>query len=311
MELVYKGSAEKTPNKQLERWLQTAPPWRRLGDVEKVAREEEAPVDKATVRRGETYISSGQDEINRINVALMLRRPLLVTGPPGIGKSTLAYSVAYCLGLGTPLRWEINSQTTLQDGLYSYDAVGHLRSIQASDDASMGDFITLNALGTAMLPTEKPRVLLIDELDKASFDLPNDLLHVFEEGAFSIPELTKAGGTELVFPFDSVNEKDRVPVVIGRIRTKHHPVVVITSNGERDFSRAFLRRCVHLRLEMPDKAQLLQIVQAQFDDEVDQEQLTRALEQNKGQTTDVLLQALFLQSAFDADAEAAAKVIKR
>ncbi len=189
----------------LERWLSTPPPWRTPGTgVGNLDRQ--VALTTQSERRGSTYISSTRfeapekptvEEETRINIALMLRRPLLVTGKPGIGKSSLAYHLAWALGLGEPLRWEINSRTTLADGLYRYDAVSHLRVIQeataglhrgqtegAEEQAkhdNIGEFITLGPLGTALLPTQRPRVLLVDELDKASFDLPNDLPHVFEE----------------------------------------------------------------------------------------------------------------------------------
>jgi MoxR-like ATPase len=179
---IFRGSAERTDEHSVEEWLAAVPPWRQLATPSTMVHRP-VPHDPVTDRRGQTYISSGTDEILRVNIALTLRRPLLVSGPPGIGKSSLAYSIAWCLGLGAPLRWEINSRTTLQDGLFVYDAVGHLQASQSGrPDVTIGEFITLGPLGTALLPTERPRVLLIDEIDKASFDLPNDLLHVLEEG---------------------------------------------------------------------------------------------------------------------------------
>ncbi|MFM6814789.1 MAG: AAA family ATPase, partial [Dolichospermum sp.] len=112
----------------------------------------------------------------------------------GTGKTSLAYAVAYELGLGEVLHWPITTRTTLKDGLYSYDAIGRLQDAKDKDKdnlAEIGKYINLGSLGTALLPSEKPRVLLIDEIDKSDIDLPNDLLHIFEEGEFEIPELRR------------------------------------------------------------------------------------------------------------------------
>jgi MoxR-like ATPase len=130
------------------------------------------------------------DEVQRaINSALILRRALLVTGKPGVGKSSLAYAVAYELRMGPVLKWPISSRSKVKSGLYEYDAVGRL---QAGGDAEIGDFLRLGPLGSALYPTRWPRVLLIDELDKGDIDLPNDLLNVLEDGHFEIPELARA-----------------------------------------------------------------------------------------------------------------------
>ncbi|MGW3399067.1 hypothetical protein [Streptomyces hydrogenans] len=161
-------------------------------------------------------------DIDLINTSLLLHRPLLVTGRPGIGKSTLAYPVARELGLGRVLRWGIASRSTLRSGLYEYDAIGRARASLgyprpgalapgpdvgpafgspgepngetsgAGGAPRIGDFVRLGPLGTALLPYELPRVLLIDELDKSDIDLPNDLLHVLESGSYAIPELVSA-----------------------------------------------------------------------------------------------------------------------
>lgn len=302
---IYQGSNTRTESTVIGRWLQNVPPWRRLDEVAVEPRIVPSLVG-AALRRATTYVSSGPEEIQRVNIALLLRRPILVTGEPGLGKSTLAYNIAHCLNLGAPLRWEINSQTSLQDGLYVYDAVGHLQSAQAAQRAtkeestSIGDFITLGPLGTALLPTPVPRVLLIDELDKGSFDLPNDLLHVIEEGSFVIPELIRTKELEhSVFTFDRQHTEDRVNVTAGRVRSLHHPVVVITSNGEKPFPEAFLRRCVELRLTRPTDEHLEKIIRAHFQDSIDYERMTSVLKQYSGQATDVLLQGLFLQQHID------------
>ena len=308
---IFCGSPGRTDDTTLIRWLEAPPPWRRLTRPSKAV-DRQVPPDETADRRGKTYVCSGHDELLRVNMALMLRRPLLVTGPPGIGKSTLAYSVAWCLGLGVPLRWEINSRTTLQDGLYTYDAVGHLQASQArSRDVNIGDFITLGPLGTALLPTPRPRLLLVDELDKASFDLPNDLLHVFEEGSFTLPELVRLGGDQEVYAFDSCRGGDRVLVSEGRVSTLHHPVVIVTSNGERSFSEAFLRRCVRLELKQPTREHLERVVTSQLGDSVPAELVVEALERYKDQTTDVLLQALFLEHTYGVGPRDADNALRR
>jgi MoxR-like ATPase len=212
-------------------------------------------------RRGETYRPHPK-AIEMVNAALALRRPLLVTGKPGSGKSTLAYSVARELRLGPVLRWNITSRTVLKDGLYEYDALARLNDYSLGEQRSIGDYIRLGPLGTTLLPYCRPRVLLIDEIDKSDIDLPNDLLNIFEEGSFIIPELFRLRDREEhipVLPADS-----DVPVTIrgGRVRCTAFPFVVMTNNGEREFPPPFLRRCLRLRLPRPDDAMLARILEA-------------------------------------------------
>jgi MoxR-like ATPase len=218
-----------------------------------------------------------RSETSTINAAIHLRRPLLVTGAPGTGKSSLAYKISYELGLGPVLVWPVTSRDTLKAGLYAYDAIGRVQAqaefrAPLTDGAGhlpppIGDYIHLGPLGTALLPQRLPRVLLIDEFDKSDIDLPNDLLNVFEDGEFTIPELTRLAKTTPDVEVQT-DDADRMAVVHrGRIRCREFPIVVITSNGEREFSPAFLRRCLRLDLPDPSSDQLAAMVAAHFSPE--------------------------------------------
>jgi len=229
------------------------PPWRPMRAQAPMA-DRIIPMDDQlspkTRHIGLTY-QSAPEIIDMVNAALLLRRPLLVTGKPGSGKSSLIDAVAFELRLGEPLRWPIGSNSNLQDALYRYDAIGRLQDAQRGGAAEkpISGYLRLGPLGTALVPTRRPRALLIDEIDKSDIDLPNDLLNVLEEGVFEIPELNRlpeddhqlrlhgqAGGLAVVHK--------------GQVAVHQFPFVVMTSNGERDFPQAFLRRC--LRLDMPD-----------------------------------------------------------
>jgi hypothetical protein len=167
--------------------------------------------------------------VNLVNAAIYLRRPLLVTGRPGTGKSTLARSIAHELALGPVIVWPITSRSSLRDSLYQYDALGRLEGETAPVRPAdrVGRYITLGPLGTALLPWRQPRVLLVDELDKSDIDLPNDLLHAFEEGTFDIPELSRLpeGDDDA-----TVHTAEGLPVSVhrGHVRCLAFPIVVIT-----------------------------------------------------------------------------------
>ena len=267
---IYTGTGK--PHHGIDR-LPLPPPWRAFGGEPGLGRPDTADWRFGDRARGSTY-RAVSEVVDAVNTALYLRRPLLVTGRPGTGKSTLAYSVAAELMLGRVLYWSINSRSTLQDGLYAYDAIGRLQdlNLRASGGPDgylpdIGSYLRLGSLGTAFLPWERPRVLLIDELDKSDIDLPNDLLALFEEGSFVIPELARLAD-EPVVQVLTADASSRVVIRDGAVRCLAFPLVIITSNGEREFPAPFLRRCVRVDLAQPDRAQLAAIVRAHLGDQV-------------------------------------------
>jgi MoxR-like ATPase len=262
--------------------LPEAPPWRRFNGAPD-NQYSYPETSKELEDRGEGFRMDSKGVMARmVNAALCLRRPLLITGEPGTGKSSLIYAVAHQLKLGDVLKWPITSRSTLQQGLYQYDAIGRLQEAQmrlqqaqlrqlrgepvvqtdGSTASDIGQFIRLGPLGTALLPTRRPRALLIDEIDKSDLDLPNDLLHVFEEGEFTIPELKRMKDE----PAAAVNDHHGREVTIkqGVVRCHEFPFVVMTSNGEREFPAPFLRRCLRLDMPRPDEKMLKNIVESRL-----------------------------------------------
>ena len=186
-----------------------------------------------------SYIAT-DDLMMAVNAAVTLERPILIKGEPGTGKTQLALEVAS--SLNRPLfEWHIKSTTKAQQGLYDYDAVARLRDSQLGDDKvhDIANYIVRGKIWEAFAADEQP-VLLIDEIDKADIEFPNDLLQELDRMEFYVYE-TK----ELV-------------------RAKHRPIVVITSNNEKELPDAFLRRCFFHYIKFPDQETMTRIVNVHF-----------------------------------------------
>ena len=175
-----------------------------------------------------------------VNAAITLQRPLLIKGEPGTGKTLLAEEVAASLGLEL-MQWHIKSTTKAQQGLYEYDAVSRLRDSQLGDERvkDIANYIVKGVLWQAF-ESDKPVVLLIDEIDKADIEFPNDLLREIDRMEFFCYETKQL------------------------IRAKHRPIVIITSNNEKELPDAFLRRCFFHYIQFPDKPTMENIVAVHF-----------------------------------------------
>ena len=199
------------------------------------------------------YVAT-EDLTVAVNAAVLLERPLLIKGEPGTGKTELAKQVASALGLDL-IEWNIKSTTKAQQGLYEYDAVSRLRDSQLGDERvrDVGNYIRKGKLWTAFEADQK-LVLLIDEIDKADIEFPNDLLQELDKMAFHVYE---TGET---------------------VAAKNRPVVIITSNNEKELPDAFLRRCFFHYISFPDQDTMRQIVKVHYPD-IKEQLLTTALTQ--------------------------------
>ncbi len=198
-----------------------------------------------------TYITS-PELTDAVNVALALEKPVLIKGEPGTGKTRLANAIAEDLGMEL-LIWNVKSTSKAHDGLYVYDTVQRLNDARFNDRdiSDIRHYIKLGPLGRA-LRFEKRVVLLIDEVDKADMEFPNDLLHELDQMSFAIDE---TGET---------------------VTAKHRPAVVVTSNNEKELPDAFLRRCVFHYIAFPDKELMTEIVRVHHP-ELEDELLRQAL----------------------------------
>jgi MoxR-like ATPase len=187
------------------------------------------------------YIASRDLEV-AVNAAVALQRPLLIKGEPGTGKTVLAHEVAQAFGRDL-IEWHVKSTTKAQQGLYEYDAVSRLRDSQLGDArvSDIGNYIVRGKLWDAF-EADEPAVVLIDEIDKADIEFPNDLLLELDRMQFHVYETQRT------------------------IAAKHRPVVIITSNNEKELPDAFLRRCFFHYIRFPDRETMDQIVQAHYPD---------------------------------------------
>ncbi len=194
------------------------------------------------------------DELmNAVNVSIALKKPLLIKGEPGTGKTMLAEAISQALDMDLII-WSIKSTTKAQDGLYVYDTVQRLYDSQFGecDVKDIAQYIKLGKLGEAFT-SDRQVVLLIDEIDKADLEFPNDLLWELDKMEFYINETKET------------------------VKTKHRPIVIITSNAEKELPDAFLRRCIFHYIEFPNEEKMADIIRVHYGD-IDSKLMTKALE---------------------------------
>lgn len=236
----------------------------------------------------EKYIASRELQL-AVNAAITLEKPLLIKGEPGTGKTMLAEELAKSLDANL-IQWHIKSTTKAQQGLYEYDAVSRLRDSQLGDEKvhDIGNYIVKGKLWQAF-EAEKPTILLIDEIDKADIEFPNDLLLELDKMEFFVYETQQL------------------------VKAKQRPIVIITSNNEKELPDAFLRRCFFHYIQFPDADEMRQIVDVHFP-EIKKVLLNQALQSffdlrevpglRKKPSTSELLDWLKLLVAEDIPAEA-------
>lgn len=203
--------------------------------------------------KGSSEYVASEELMASVNVAIALKKPLLIKGEPGTGKTMLAEAVAKALGKKL-LIWNIKSTTKAQEGLYVYDTIQRLYDGQFGEEGvdDVARYIKLGKLGEAF-DSEEQVVLLIDEIDKADLEFPNDLLWELDQMEFYI------------------NETKRT------VKAKHRPIVIITSNAEKELPDAFLRRCIFHYIDFPDEKLMEEIVRVHYPD-VEEHLLASAME---------------------------------